>query len=257
MNKPQLALILGGITLVILLYQLPRVVVENETLVDTGSESHSFTIPQEVRSLISDLRSKWSSEVDTEKKLNFADSLATLYLDYQEIDSALWFVDQIKLSGKEAAARRVVDLTYEAFQRARDTEEARELGTRAAEEIRSLLTLHPDNSSLKNKLAMTLVASENPMAGIQMLRGILEETPNDLEAIKNLGILSIQSGQFEIAEGRFMDYLSIDSTDQEALFYLGMCRIEMGNEKGMQIMQQLSSSDNPAIRSLAIEYLEN
>ncbi|MEQ9230292.1 MAG: tetratricopeptide repeat protein [Cyclobacteriaceae bacterium] len=257
MNKLQIALVLGGAALIILLFQLPRVVVENETLVGPKEETHSFTMPQEVKTRISQLRTNWSSEEIIEKKLNFADSLATLYLDYQVLDSGVWFVDYIKSTNSEGRELRIADLLYRAFQRTADPEEAREIGARAGQELKSLLELYPQSSSLKNRLAMTLVATENPMQGIQMLRSILEENPEDIETMMNLGILSIQSGQFDKAEERFKDLLAIDSTNEEARFYLGMSQIEQGNEEGKLIMQQLSNSANPAIKALAIEYLEN
>ncbi len=257
MNKLQIALILGGAALIIILYQLPRVVVENETLVDPNEGNHTFAMPQEVKARVGNLRRKWEGAESTEKKLNFADSLASLYLDYQVLDSGVWFIDHIKNTNSEGREIRIADLLYRAFQRTEDPNEAREIGARAAQELRNLIAQYPESSSLKNRLAMTLVASENPMEGIQMLQGLLEDNPEDTETIKNLGVLSVQSGQFEKAEDRFKDLLAIDSTDEEARFYLGMSQIEQGKEEGKQIMQQLSSSTNPAIRSLAIEYLEN
>lgn len=257
MSKSQLGLILGGITLVLILYQLPRVVVENDTLVEPETSSHTFAIPQEVRAQIDQLRINWKNSEDTEKKFNFADSLATTYLNYQILDSALWFVEQLKTADSERWNWRVAELTFAAFQRAGNPEETKELGILAGEEIKNLLIEYPENSSLKNKLAMTLVVTENPMAGIQMLRDILANDPSNTETIRNLGILSIQSGQFDKAESRFRDLLKIDSTDEEAMFYMGMSQIEQGNQAGFAIMQRLSSSENPAIKSLAIEYLEN
>jgi Flp pilus assembly protein TadD len=166
-------------------------------------------------------------------------------------------VDFIKTTEPEGREFRIADLLFGAFQRASDADQARELGERAAIEIKGLLEKYPESSSLKNKLAMTMVASGTPMEGILLLRSILEDEPENIETIKNLGILSIQSGQFDKAEERFSDLLAIDSTDQEALFYLGMSQIEQGNQEGMLIMQRLQSSANPAIRALAIEYLKN
>lgn len=257
MNKLQLALILGGIALMLILYQLPRVVVENETLVEPDGPAHTFTIPQEVRAQINEFRSKWNTTVEIEKKLNFADSLASLYLDFQVLDSGVWFVEYIKSTNVEGRELRIADLLYRAFQRTSDPQEVKEIGMLASEELQSLVAKYPESSSLKNRLAMTLVVTENPMAGVQMLREILEREPENIETIKNLGILSIQSGQFDKAEERFEDLLRIDSTDEEAQFYMGMSQIEQGNEDGKLIMQKLSTSTNPAIQSLATEYLEN
>ncbi|MCP4458927.1 MAG: hypothetical protein GY816_13025 [Cytophagales bacterium] len=258
MNRAQIALVAGAIVLIILLYKLPRVVIENDTLVSPEETNHTFTMPEEVMQKVEQLRSSWISEENVEKKLTFADSLATMYLDYQVLDSGVWFVDYIKSTNSEGREMRIVDLLFSAFQRTSDQEEARELGERAGIEIQSLLAKYPTSSSLRNKLAMTLVVTETPMQGIQMLRELLEEYPSDQETIRNLGILSIQSGQFDRAEDRFKRLVELDSSNLEAQFYLGMSQIEQGDENGMRIMERLSQNKvNPAIRALAVEYLKN
>ena len=258
MNKTQLILLGGAVILVIVLFQLPRVVVENDKIGMEESASHSFEIPEDTRLIINDFRRNWEVEVDIQKKLNFADSLASLYLDYQVLDSAVWFVDYIKSTGLEGREFRVADLYFWAFQRSPEPNQAKEYGAKAEAEFRKLLESYPENSSLKNRLAMTLVATDNPMQGILMLREILEENPGDLETLKNLGILSIQSGQFDKAEERFRELIAIDSSDLENLFYLGMSLSEQGKPEGKQIMEGLAKSTvNPAIQALAIEYLEN
>jgi tetratricopeptide (TPR) repeat protein len=258
MNKTQLILLGGAVLLVLVLFQLPRVVVENDKVGMEETESHSFEIPADTRLMINELRGSWEVEVDIQKRLNFADSLASLYLDYQVLDSAVWFVDFIKSTGFEGREFRIADLYYWAFQRSPDANQAKEYGAKAAAEFNNLLTIHPDNSSLKNRLAMTLVATENPMQGIQMLREILEENPGDPETLKNLGILSLQSGQFDKAEERFRELIAADSSDLENLFYLAMSLAEQGKAEGNQLMEGLAANaTNPAIQALAIEYLEN
>jgi len=258
MKKSQLWLTVGAIALVIALFQLPRSVVENEKVGMEPAPSHDFNVPQESRLTINELRRSWAVELDIQKKLNFADSLATLYLDFQMLDSAIWFVDHIKSTGLEGRELRIADLYFWAFQRTPDAAQAKEFGAKAGAELRKLIERYPTNSSLKNRLAMTLVATENPMQGIQMLREILEEKPGDPETLKNLGILSLQSGQFDKAEERFRELLAADSSDLEVLFYLGMSLMEQEKPEGKQIMESLAASDvNPAIKSLATEYLEN
>lgn len=258
MTRSQVALVLGAVVLLILLYQLPRVVVENDPLASPQRASQPMAMTKEATEKMKYFKSSWAEEGNIEKKLNFADSLAVLYLDHQMIDSGVWFIDYIKSTNSEERELRVTDLLYQGFQRSGDVEQARALGRRAGNELRSLLEKYPENSSLKNKLAMTLVTTENPMLGIQLLRNLLEENPNDTETIKNLGILSIQSGQFIKAKKRFVRLLEIDSSNLEAQFYLGVSLLGQGEKEGMKIIERLSKNDvNPAIGFLATEYLEN
>ena len=59
--------------------------------------------------------------------------------------------------------------------------------------------------------ALKLIESNNPMEGVFMLRKILEKDPKNKEALFHLGILSIQSKQYNKAIERFNQLLIIDS----------------------------------------------
>lgn len=66
--------------------------------------------------------------------------------------------------------------------------------------------------------ALKIVQSgQNPMAGIQILRDILEEDPDNLQATYALGVLSMQSGQFDKAVQRLTKVLEIDPHQHQAL----------------------------------------
>ena len=79
--------------------------------------------------------------------------------------------------------------------------------------------------------ALKLIESNNPMEGVFMLRKILEKEPKNKEAIFNLGVLSIQSRQFNKAIERFNQLLIIDSLDKRAYLHLGISNFELGNEE--------------------------
>jgi len=255
MNKLQFGLLIGAVVLSILLYQLPKVVVENDKLTDpttSAQDNHNIAMPPELLSSIKLWRAAYK-EKNIEKKINFADSLASAYLKYQLTDSAMHYInDMARLAETRAVAYRAAELTYNVFETARSQEEAKRIAELAAERINALLADKPNDSRMKNMLAMTLVVSEQPMQGVLMLRELVQENPDDLTAIKNLGVLSIQSGQYDKAEERFRDLLSRDSTNLEALFYLGIALSEQGVVKGKTILEKLAqNNENPAIQSLA------
>jgi cytochrome c-type biogenesis protein CcmH/NrfG len=76
--------------------------------------------------------------------------------------------------------------------------------------------------------AITLMKTANPMAGIQMLKQIVEKDPKNLEALYPLAFFSIQSGQIDKAIERFQQILAIDSTRTDALYYLSGIYVEQG-----------------------------
>ena len=79
-----------------------------------------------------------------------------------------------------------------------------------------------DPAKARTAEAVALVNGQDPMRGIMMLREILEDEPNNVEAHWNLGLFSIQSGQYPKALERFQKVLDLDSVNfPDAWFYLG------------------------------------
>ena len=77
--------------------------------------------------------------------------------------------------------------------------------------------------------AMDLIKGENPMEGIFMLREILEKDPKNKEALYNLGVLSIQTAQYQNAVNRFNQIIAIDSSDKRAYLQLGISHYYLEN----------------------------
>ena len=80
--------------------------------------------------------------------------------------------------------------------------------------------------------AITLVNKEggSPMQGIMLLRKILEENPENARAHFQMGLFSVQSGQFEKAVERFDKVNSLDPENVECLYFLGLSHSNLGNK---------------------------
>jgi tetratricopeptide (TPR) repeat protein len=75
---------------------------------------------------------------------------------------------------------------------------------------------------LKVEEAVRIVQSgENPMQGVMMLRAVLAENPEHLEATYSLGMLSMQSNQYEKAIERFKRVLELDANRTEVWQSIG------------------------------------
>ncbi|MEM8938642.1 MAG: tetratricopeptide repeat protein [Bacteroidota bacterium] len=259
MTKSQLYLTVGAIILVVALYQLPRSVVENDQLQEvTESNKHSLEIPINVRSRILELRTAIQTEENINKKAKFAHALARVYLDFGVIDSAILYAKDIALWNGNASEMEA-DIYFTAFERSTTSENGIIHARKARELLEQLLDKDPDNLFLKNRFAMTLVASENPMAGIGMLREIVAQDETNRQAILNLGLLSIQSSQFERAKARFEKLISLDSLDHEAMLYLAVSMIELDQPSQARLLLEeiLASQDSiPAIKVMANDYLQ-
>lgn len=258
MSRQQILVVVASIAAVVLIYQLPRVVVENETTAEV--KSHDFSISDEDQLAFASLRQQLKASEDIKKSINFADSLAQLYLKYQMSDSAAKYAAYLQTDSSVAAQEAAAMIYYRAFEMASQPQEAQRLAGQAGEVFRNLLETDPTNSSWKNKLAMTLMTTEAPMAGVQLLREVLAENPENREAILNLGLLAIRSGQYDRATERFDRLLALDSSDYEALFYLGVAHAESGNnEAAKDVFEQLMSKQDadPALKATASNYMKD
>jgi tetratricopeptide (TPR) repeat protein len=72
------------------------------------------------------------------------------------------------------------------------------------------------------KKASQMIQNGKPMEGVMLLRRILEKDENNIDAIWELGKLSMQSQQYEKAIGRFEKFISLtDGEDKvSGLIYL-------------------------------------
>jgi cytochrome c-type biogenesis protein CcmH/NrfG len=104
---------------------------------------------------------------------------------------------------------------------------------------------------------MTYVTTETPMAGIKMLREVVEKDPDNVLANFNLGLLSIQSRQFDKAIQRFDKLVTKDPENWKARFYLGVAYKESGNKQKSKEQFELVKKlqNDPEVTSIVNSYL--
>lgn len=98
--------------------------------------------------------------------------------------------------------------------------------------------------------AMEIVQSgQNPMQGVQMLREILEEDPDNIQATYALGVLSMQSGQFDKAVQRLTRVLEIDPHQHQALRLRADAFIALGDtaQAIADLNELLQHEDDPKL----------
>ncbi len=258
MTKNQTIISISAVVLAILLFQLPRSVVENDQIQDVEETAlHSLEIPQKIKNKIIKIKKIIEKEKKSNKKIIFAYSLANHYLDYGVVDSATRYADLIESLGS-SSLDKVADIYFRAFEVSSEPDKVKEYASKANIFLRQLLNKDSKNLELKNKLAMTLVVSDNPMVGVSMLRDILVEEKTNRQAILNLGLLAIQSGQFEKARGRFEKLVSLNREDYEAKLYLAVSMMEINEpiQARLLLNEIIVAQDSiPAIKVMANDYL--
>jgi tetratricopeptide (TPR) repeat protein len=265
-------MLLLAATLIVLLFNLPRVVVDNaegnmggeasaKSMDPETSEEflHNQEISPEDSEKMSSLKASIQKEENQEKTSIFADSLAELFMFYRKYDSAATYFERAaKLDPREARWEKAGNAYYEAFTYAIDADAANLYGQKTRECFNPLIDNDPMRLDLKTKVGMTLVSSQNPMQGITMLREVLESDPRNEEALYNLGILAFQTGQYPTAIERFENLVKVNENNTQGHFYLGVCYKEIGDfemaKEQFRIVKEMDKS--PEVQATVDSYLE-
>ncbi len=274
MNKKQWLLIGAAILLLVFLYSLPKIIIDNdakeiaELETNDGDSISSEKDAHSPHSILSDsvneskvekFKRVYELAENNKKKSIFADSLAQAYSEMRDFDNAIIFGKQaLELNETSENKESLADIYYEAMTFSLNMDDAGKMGTQARELMEGLLEEQPRRFDLMNKMAMTYVVSEAPMKGIMMLREILEQDPDNIDAIFNLGILSIQSGQYDKGIERFVKLTQIDSSNVRAWYYLGLCLKETGEvDRAIKVLEKASALDpDPEVQASINTLLE-
>jgi len=251
-----------------LLFQLPKVVIENEGAL-TGARTTDTTAtdlpqhvqaPTEVRRLIGQVKKEYAASTGKEKNAIFADSLANLYKAANQFDSAAWFAEKAsEFFNTTESWIQAADYYYQAYTLALNQERQRALGVKAQEFYGKVLQREPQNLEAKTKMAMTYLMSSNPMQGITMLREVLAEDPKNELAIFNMGMLSIQSGQFDRAVERLEELVEINPTHVQGCLLLGVAYMNTGEKEKarVQFEKVKQMEKDPAVQATVDSYLKD
>jgi len=267
-NKTQILIVIIAIALGLFFYSLPKAVLKNkktapvsqekEALPDKGPDLHRTNVTESDRNNLRELTNKFLSFSEKEKKLTFADSLAKYYRRLHNYDSsAKYFEEVANLSPTEDRLIKAGDALYDAYS---ISPEESKIGymDKARGYYNRVLAKSPRNLDVKTKVALTYIGTETPMEGITILREVIKEDPKNESAIYNLGVLSIQSGQYNKAIDRFKELISINPGNPNAHFYLGLSYLSSGDKnkakKSFEVAKTLNS--DPAFQSTIDTYLK-
>jgi Flp pilus assembly protein TadD len=243
MSKSQYFILFSAIIAVVLLFSLPKIIVKNDRKLQSEEKQehnspgpstnlHKVKMTDNDLSILNNLTKTYNNLSDKEKKVKFADSLANYYHRFHQYDSSgKYFEEEAKLSPTTSNFIKAGDAYYEAFSFNPEEGRADAMTAKAREYYQKVLDKDPGNLTVKNKIASTYIGTDNVMEAVVILKDIVKADPHNKEALYNLGILSIQSGQYDKAIGRFEEIIKFEPADANAHFYLGMSYMNKGEKK--------------------------
>ena len=268
MNKSQIIIVVLGVLLVVAIYSLPKVVVDNENseeqaFIDEsapgGVVDHSSAIPEEVLPKVEYWKNQLIVGDSFQQNLEALDSLMGVFIQINKYDSAAFYAERYAQSFNTLSHwQKAGDAYFEAFTFALDKAKIDMLGQKARSAYEQVLEKQPNNVDVKHNVAMTLVSSSSPMQGIMMLREIIEIDPSNQKALMSMGRMSIQTGQFENAVQRFETLINYYPEHIEGNFFLGVCYFETSqNVKAKAQFEKVKTlGASEQVLTAANEYLE-
>jgi Flp pilus assembly protein TadD len=186
--------------------------------------------------------------------------LATLYREAQKFDSAAWFAEEAStFFNTTKSFLKAGDNYYDAFTFTLAAEKQKALVEICRFFYGKVLSSEPQNLEVKTKMAMTYVSSSTPMKGIMMLREVLTEDPKNQLALFDMGMLSIQSGQYDRAIDRLTELVSINKGHIQGQLLLGLAYLNKGDKaKAKAQFEKVKQLDNdPSVQATADSYLKD
>ncbi len=257
-----------ALILVVVLYLLPKVVVDNEQQenVDAISEpatadmaeSHQRSLSEEEESAISNLKEELGFSENPEKSANFADSLAGLFTELNYLDSAAFYYGKAaELEPGMSRWLKAGESYFEAYSYAVESQEQQQLGESARQYFKLALDQDPGLNDVKAKTALTYLPQQ-PMQAVMLLREVVENEPSNELGLYNLGLLSLQSQQFDKAVERFKALTESHPEHLEGQFYLAVSYFENGErDRAREQFEMVKALDpDPEVLTTVEEYLE-
>jgi outer membrane protein len=265
MLRNRIILLLISVILVVLLFSLPKVVVQNESERVSDSTNIQQADPHaapavSLQQAITRMRNQFQASGTGEKNAIFADSLADLYGEARKFDSAAWFAERAAAFFNTMESWvKAGDSYYQAYTFELDQVRQNEMAEKARQYFTRVLSRSPGNLEVKSKMAMTYLSSTNPMQGIALLREVLAEDPGNESALFNLGMLSIQSGQYDRAVERLLELTAINPNHIQGQLLLGVAYANKGDKKrAREQFEKVKQLDaDPAVQATADSYLKD
>jgi tetratricopeptide (TPR) repeat protein len=251
MKRHFIILIVSAVALTGFLYSRPKVVVKDEAKANRDKVAESKSTAKEddhghqedsqapklsaqQEKQINDLKQKLASTTD--KKSLYA-QIAQVFASANRFDSAAVYAEKVAVIDPTANNwMQAGDAYYQAFNLSLRQENVALYAEKTRVCYQKVLEKNPRQLQAKTNLAMTYVQSDSPMQAIMMLREVITEEPSFEPALMNLGVLSMQSGQYDKAADRFKQVIRLNPNNLNAALGLGYSLIELKEKSQAKII---------------------
>jgi len=146
--------------------------------------------------------------------------------------AAYYFYQSANIADTKESMENAGDALVNAYKSTEDSVILNNLITFALRSYEAAVQKDGSDVALKIKLADAYVqGSQEPMKGIELLRQLEDSLPNNIPVLLALGRLSIQSGQYEKAKERLKKVIQEQPQNTEALYFLAITEAQLGHKE--------------------------
>jgi tetratricopeptide (TPR) repeat protein len=187
---------------------------------------------------INDLKQKLAATTGSgADKKSLYTQIAQVFATANRFDSAAVYAEKVAIIDPTTDNwMQAGDAYYQAFNLSLRQENVALYADKTRTCYQKVLDKNPRQLQAKTNLAMTYVQSDSPMQAIMMLREVITEEPSFEPALMNLGVLSMQSGQYDKAADRFKQVIRLNPNNPNAALGLGYSLIELKEKSQAKII---------------------
>lgn len=264
-----------GVIMCLLLFFADKTNLTNRSESVVGSNSVSVTnestgVTNSIPPLASDPKvDQWVKNLENvsgSEKLTLLDSII-LNLETRKrfVYASQYASDALAENPSEERKKQVGRLSYLATQMdfvQQDSALFQRLSEQSIQALEDVVKVNAQDEETLLYLGLAYTRSrkvENSMNGIMTLRKLLEINPDNIEGSYQMGLFSMQTGQFERAIARFEKVLSLDPNNYPAQLQLALAYAESDQtEKAKPLLESLvKSKATPDEKRAARELLNN
>lgn len=266
----QLLVLSGTLILFVVVYAAPKNYSEKkladrarvETKKDTDNQLVEIKkqLKPDAGAKLADLEKMYSAAASADQKASALDSLSAFWDKQMYPGASVLYIEEKAILLNTAEQWIITGDRYLSMADFGEPENKPYRLDKASECYQNALDKEPNNLTAKTGMGTVLVRKqENPMAGIAMLREVVDADPKNIRALLQLADFSIMSGQFDKAIARFDQVLAVDPTFIDAYFFKAETYAKAGNkEEARRFLKEYQIKvDHPEAATEAENYLKS
>jgi len=210
---------------------MPAARAASNVTVETVSEPAKAAIGAQLTVKIEGLENQLKKASGNAERLSLNKQLAAAWDDVDQPAPAAFYYTAVAKSNNSFDAWLTAGNRYnDAFKLSQDTAVTPAFVTGAVDAFTNATKLNPKSLDAKTGLGVAYVnGGASPMQGIALLREVVAQDPENINANLNLGLFSMKSGQFDKAVERFKTIIA-KKPDFESYFYLAETYKQLGRK---------------------------